>query len=104
MQHNLRDPNRDHTHGRIWRVHYTKQPLVTPPKIAGEPVAALLDPLKSVPEERTRYRVRTRTPRPTDRGSHGRSEEVDQQPRPKKTSKTSINSSKPSGSTSSTTW
>jgi glucose/arabinose dehydrogenase len=58
MQHSIRDPNRDHTHGRIWRVHYTKKPLVTPPKIAGEPVPALLELFKSVPEERTRYIIR----------------------------------------------
>jgi len=59
MQHNLRDPNRDHKHGRIWRIEYTKNPLVKAPKIAGEPVAALLNLLKNEPEERTRYRVRT---------------------------------------------
>jgi glucose/arabinose dehydrogenase len=58
MQHSIRDPNRDQTHGRIWRVHYTKKPLVTPAKIAGEPIPALLDLLKTVPEERTRYRAR----------------------------------------------
>ena len=28
MQHSLRDPNRDHTHGRIWRITYPKRPLV----------------------------------------------------------------------------
>ena len=27
MQHSLRDPNRDHTHGRIWRITYPKRPL-----------------------------------------------------------------------------
>ena len=59
MQHSIRDPNRDHTHGRIWRVHYTKKPLVKPPKIAGEPIRALLGLLKSEPEERTRARVRS---------------------------------------------
>jgi glucose/arabinose dehydrogenase/lysophospholipase L1-like esterase len=59
MQHNIRDPNRDHTHGRIWRVRYAKQPLVTPSKIAGETLVSLLDTLKNVPEERTRYRIRT---------------------------------------------
>lgn len=67
MQHNLRDPNRDHIHGRIWRVHHTLKPLVTPTKIAGEPIAALLEVLKSIPEERTRYRVRTELrSRPTE--------------------------------------
>ncbi|MBN8628561.1 MAG: azurin, partial [Planctomycetes bacterium] len=58
MQHNLRDPNRDHHHGRIWRVTYTKNPLVTPPKIAGAPITDLLNILKDEPEERTRYRTR----------------------------------------------
>ncbi len=58
MQHSLRDPNRDHAHGRIWRVRYTKKPLVTPAKIAGEPIPALLKLLQTEPEERTRYRVR----------------------------------------------
>jgi len=58
MQHSLRDPQRDHNHGRIWRIHYKNKPLVTPTKIAGEPIPALLDVLKSIPEERTRYRAR----------------------------------------------
>ncbi len=57
MQHSIRDPNRDHTHGRIWRVTYKGRPLVTPAKIAGEPLDKLLDLLKSY-EDRTRYRVR----------------------------------------------
>jgi len=58
MQHSVRDPNRDHAHGRIWRVHYTKKPLVKPVKIAGEPTSVLLDYFKTEPEERTRERVR----------------------------------------------
>ncbi|PHR94526.1 MAG: azurin, partial [Blastopirellula sp.] len=57
LQHNLRDPNRDHSHGRIWRVTYKGRPLVQPPKIAGESIDKLLDLLK-LPEDRTRYRVR----------------------------------------------
>jgi len=57
LQHNLRDPNRDHSHGRIWRVTYPKRPLVEPAKIAGEPIPKLLDLLK-VYEDRTRYRAR----------------------------------------------
>ncbi len=57
LQHNLREPYRDHTHGRIWRVTCKDRPLLTPPAIAGEPVATLLDLLKE-PEYRTRYRVR----------------------------------------------
>jgi glucose/arabinose dehydrogenase/lysophospholipase L1-like esterase len=58
MQHNLRDPNRDHNHGRIWRIRYTGLPLVKPPKIAGEPIPRLLDLLMAEPEERTRYAIR----------------------------------------------
>ncbi len=57
MQHSLRDPNRDVEHGRIWRVHYTKKPLVEKAKIAGATVPELLDLLKAH-EDRTRYRAR----------------------------------------------
>ncbi len=57
LQHNLRDPSRDHSHGRIWRVTYKGRPLLAPPKIAGEPVVALLELLK-LPEDRARYRTR----------------------------------------------
>ena len=31
MQHNLRDPNRDRMHGRVYRVTYPGRPLETPP-------------------------------------------------------------------------
>ncbi len=57
MQHSIRDPNRDHTHGRIYRVTYPSRPLLTPVRIAGQPIPVLLDLLKSY-EDRTRYRVR----------------------------------------------
>jgi len=57
LQHNLRDPNRDHTHGRIWRVTYKGRPLVEPAKIAGQPIPDLLE-LLNAPEDRTRYRAR----------------------------------------------
>ncbi len=57
MQHNLRDPNRDTTHGRVWRITYPSRPLLQPAKIAGEPIEALLELLKSY-EDRTRYRAR----------------------------------------------
>jgi glucose/arabinose dehydrogenase len=59
MQHNLRDPNRDHTRGRIWRISYAKRPLVKPATIAGAPIRDLLNLLRDEPEERTQYRVRT---------------------------------------------
>ena len=57
MQHNLRDPSRDREHGRIYRVTYEGRPLLTPPKIAGEPIEKLLDLLQE-PEDRVRYRAR----------------------------------------------
>lgn len=57
MQHNARDPNRDHVHGRIYRITYPARPLVKPAKIHGASVAELLENLK-LPEYRTRYRTR----------------------------------------------
>lgn len=57
MQHNARDPLRDHVHGRIYRITYPSRPLVQPAKVDGAPVATLLDNLK-LPELRTRYRSR----------------------------------------------
>lgn len=57
LQHNLREPNRDHKHGRIWRLSYEKKPLLDPPAIDGEPIPALLDLLGTY-EDRTRYWVR----------------------------------------------
>ncbi len=57
LQHNLREPNRDHTHGRIWRVVATGRDLQKPPKIAGESIEKLLELLKT-PEDRIRYAVR----------------------------------------------
>lgn len=57
LQHNLRDPSRDHSHGRIWRVTYKDRPLVDPPRIAGEKIEDLLELLK-LPEDRARYNVR----------------------------------------------
>ena len=57
LQHNLREPNRDHQHGRIWRVVCTGRDLVKSPEIAGQPIPAVLDALKEY-ENRTRYRAR----------------------------------------------
>lgn len=53
MQHHLRDPNRDHDHGRIYRITYEGRPLLKPVKIDGQRIPALLDLLKE-PENRTR--------------------------------------------------
>jgi mono/diheme cytochrome c family protein len=57
MQHNARDPLRDHVHGRIYRITYPSRPLVTPAKIDGASIETLLDNLK-LPEYRSRYRTR----------------------------------------------
>jgi len=53
LQHHLRDPNRDHAHGRIYRITYEGRPLLKPAKIDGQPIEALLDLLKT-PENDTR--------------------------------------------------
>lgn len=57
MQHNARDPLRDHVHGRIYRVTYPSRPLVKPAKIDGASIEELLDNLK-LPEYRSRYRTK----------------------------------------------
>jgi len=57
MQHNARDPLRDHVHGRIYRITYPSRPLVKAAPVAGAPIATLLNNLKE-PESRTRYRTR----------------------------------------------
>ena len=56
MQHSARDPNRDHTHGRIYRVTYPSRPLVKPAKIDGASIPQLLENLK-LHEYRSRYRT-----------------------------------------------
>lgn len=57
MQHNVRDPNRDHVHGRIYRLTATGRPLQKPVAIDGQPIAALLENLKS-PVDGIRHRTR----------------------------------------------
>lgn len=57
MQHNARDPLRDHVHGRIYRITYPSRPLVEPAEIDGASVQVLLDNLK-LPEARSRSRSR----------------------------------------------
>lgn len=46
MQHHLRDPNRDHGHGRIYKLTYEGRELLKPKKIAGQSIPQLLDLLK----------------------------------------------------------
>lgn len=57
MQHNVRDPNRDHKHGRIYRMVAVGRPLQKQVPIAGQPIAALLENLKS-PVDGIRHRTR----------------------------------------------
>jgi len=66
MQHNLRDPSRDHLHGRIYRVTCEGRELVKSPSIAWEPIEKLLDLLKEK-DDRLRHRVRIElSGRPTE--------------------------------------
>ncbi len=57
MQHNARDPLRDHVHGRIYRVTYPSRPLVNVAKVHGASISELLENLKST-DYRTRYRTK----------------------------------------------
>ncbi len=53
----FRDPRRDHSRGRIWRVTFPDRPLVQRPRIVGAPIEALLDLLK-VPESWVRLHAK----------------------------------------------
>jgi glucose/arabinose dehydrogenase/lysophospholipase L1-like esterase len=55
--HGFRDPNRDRTHGRIWRVTAKARPAVEVPNTAGASAMVLLDLLKS-PDGATRSLAR----------------------------------------------
>ncbi|MDA0836561.1 MAG: GDSL-type esterase/lipase family protein [Planctomycetota bacterium] len=57
MQHNIRDPHRDHEHGRVYRVTVNGRELLPAVKIAGEPIGKLLDVLKH-PDNGPRHRAR----------------------------------------------
>jgi putative heme-binding domain-containing protein len=57
MQYSQRDPNRDHTHGRVFRLVYKNKPLLAPVTQYGKTVSELLAQLTE-PEPRTRYRAR----------------------------------------------
>lgn len=52
-----RDPERDQTHGRIWRVSVKNRPTVKRPELVGASPKQLLDALKS-PERWTRYQAK----------------------------------------------
>ncbi len=57
MQHNVRDPNRDHSHGRIYRMAYESRPLQEPVSIDGEPLDRLMVNLEH-PIDGVRHRTR----------------------------------------------
>ena len=57
MQHNLRDPSRQRTYGRVYRVTAEGRPLMKPAPVAGQPIEKLLDLLKDN-DDRARYRAR----------------------------------------------
>jgi len=67
MQHSIRDPKRDHHHGRVWRVDYVG-PDAAPPRSDADTAAAMQDlsalpasaltPLLADSDSRLRYRVR----------------------------------------------
>lgn len=57
MQHNIRDPNRDNKHGRVFRVVYEKKPLQEPVAIDGEPLDRLMANLEH-PIDGVRHRTR----------------------------------------------
>jgi putative heme-binding domain-containing protein len=64
----FRDPRRDVTHGRIWRVTAKGRPLVKKPKLEGATTAELLEALKQ-PEQWTRDMARKQIQRRLDSGS-----------------------------------
>jgi hypothetical protein len=57
MQHNLRDPSRDRTKGRIYKVTYEGREPSHSPKVSGEKTEELVK-LLAHPEDRVRYRAK----------------------------------------------
>src|SRR5207247_4517316 len=57
MQHHIRDPNRDKSHGRIYRITYEGRQLLKAAKIDGEPIEKLIELLKE-PENNVRTRAK----------------------------------------------
>lgn len=53
----LRDPLRDHVHGRIWRITYKNKPVLAPVDFSKLTVVEVLEQLKTY-EDRNRYRAR----------------------------------------------
>lgn len=57
MQHNMRDPNRDAEHGRVFRVTAKGRPLARQPRLKGRPIAEVCRAFYSS-ENSVRYRAR----------------------------------------------
>lgn len=57
MQYSQRDPNRDHEHGRLYRLVYKNNPLIEPAIQVDKSIDELLEQLTAY-ETRTRYRAR----------------------------------------------
>ncbi|MCB1234862.1 MAG: cytochrome C precursor, partial [Verrucomicrobiae bacterium] len=57
MQHNVRDPNRDHRHGRVYRMTYPAREFQKPVKIDGASIPELLSNLEH-PVDGVRHRSR----------------------------------------------
>jgi azurin len=57
MQHNIRDPARDHTHGRIYRITAPGRPLQEHVDIDGQPIPVVLSALQH-PVNGVRHRAR----------------------------------------------
>jgi len=57
MQYSQRDPNRDHSRGRIYRLVAKDRPLVKPVTQYGKPIPEILEQFREY-EWRTRYRAR----------------------------------------------
>jgi mono/diheme cytochrome c family protein len=66
MQYSVRDPRRDATHGRVWRIRHAQRDLLDPPAIpAGTTAAERLElfELLRLPESNTRHHARRRLQR-----------------------------------------
>ncbi|MHC4949309.1 MAG: PVC-type heme-binding CxxCH protein [Planctomycetota bacterium] len=59
MQYSVRDPRRDHAHGRIWRIRHRERALLTPPAVHDATIPELLGML-GLPERNTRQLARRR--------------------------------------------
>jgi mono/diheme cytochrome c family protein len=70
MQYSVRDPRRDASHGRVWRIRHATRDLLEPPAVPEGGTAAerrALFELLRLPESNTRHHVRRRLQRaPTD--------------------------------------